>query len=89
MPSGHSAVLNGAYGSQDLQEAPIEGWRAILSIVLKSRKRPFYGPNRSVTSVGPAGGANGSTESFVNVDEMDVDRVEAMVEGVKKRGVSF
>lgn len=63
----------------------------MLSIVLKTRKRPFYGPNRSVTAVGPlaVGGANGSTESFVNVDDMEVDRVEAMVEGVKKRGVSF
>lgn len=85
LPSGHSAVLNGANGNGNgnLQETPIEGWRAMLSIVSKARKRPFYGTNRSVAT------ANGSSESFVNVDEMDVDRVEAMVEGVKKRGVSF
>ena len=91
MASGHSAVPNGANGNGNLQDVPIEGWRAMLSIVLKTRKRPFYGPNRSVTAVGPlaVGGANGSTESFVNVDDMEVDRVEAMVEGVKKRGVSF
>lgn len=93
MPSGHSAVLNGANGSGNgnLQDASIEGWRAMLSIVLKAKKRPFHGANRSVTAVGPVptGGANGSTESFVNIDEMEVDRVEVMVEGVKKRGVSF
>jgi hypothetical protein len=95
MPSGHSAVLNGANGngnaSANPQETPIEGWRAMLSIVLKARKRPSHGQNRSAAVVGPVavGGANGSTESFMNVDEMDVDRVEAMVEGVKKRGVSF
>ena len=80
--SGHSVVLNGADGNGSLQDASIEGWRAMLSIVLKAKKRPSYGVNRSV------GGANGSTESFMNVDEMEVDRVEAMVDGVKKRGVS-
>lgn len=86
--SGHSAILNGANGNGNLQEAVIEGWRAMLSIVLKAKKRPFYGANRSVVTVGSvgAGGANGSNESFVNVDNMEVDRVEAMVEGVKKRG---
>jgi hypothetical protein len=91
MPSGHSAVLNGANGNGSLQDVPIEGWRAMLSIVLKTRKRSFYGANRSAASVGSVNvcGTNGSTESFVNVDEMEVDRVEVMVEGVKKRGVSF
>lgn len=93
MPSGHSAVLNGASGNgnsnTNLPETPIEGWRAMLSIVLKARKRPSYGPNRSVTTFGTVafGTANGSAESFMNVDE--VDPVEAMVEGVKKRGVGF
>jgi hypothetical protein len=45
MPSGHSAVLNGANGTAggSLQDVPIEGWRAMLSIVLKARKRSFYG----------------------------------------------
>jgi hypothetical protein len=63
----------------------------MLSIVLKARKRSFYGAPRSVDTAGPvpAGGANGSAESFMNVDQEEVDRVEAMVEGVKKRGVSF
>lgn len=91
MPSGHSAVLNGANGNPNLEEASIEGWRAMLSIVLKTKKRPFYGPNRSATAVGPVAvdGANGSSKSFINVDEMEVDRVEVMVEGVKKRGVSL
>jgi len=96
MPSGHSAVLNGANGNANgtaggsPQDAPIEGWRAMLSIVLKARKRSFYGGGRSVAAAGDVapGGANGSTESFVTVDQMEVDRVEAMVEGVKKRGVS-
>lgn len=62
----------------------------MLSIVLKARKRSFYGAGRSGGSAGPVAphGANGSTESFVNVDE-EVDRVEVMVDGVKKRGVSF
>jgi len=62
----------------------------MLSIVLKARKRSFYKAERNVSaaeSVAPSG-ANGSTESFVTVDQMEVDRVEAMVEGVKKRGVS-
>jgi len=61
-----------------------------LSIVLKARKRSFYGGGRSVAATGNVvpGGANGSAESFVTVDHMEVDRVEAMVEGVKKRGVS-
>jgi len=94
MPSGHSAILNGANGNANgngvggLQEVPIEGWRAVLSIVLKARKRSFYGTARSVGPVGPvaSGGANGSAESFVNVDEMEVDHVEAMVEGIKKKG---
>lgn len=88
MPSGHSAVLNGANGNGNLQETPIEGWRALLSIVSKARKRSFYGSNKSAATAGPVlvDGANGSTESFVNVDDMEVDRVEAMVEGVKKRG---
>ena len=97
MPSGHSAVLNGANGNANgtaggsLQDSPIEGWRAMLSIVLKTRKRSFYGSGRSVAAAESvaSGGANGSAESFVTVDQMDVDRVEAMVEGVKKRGVSF
>ena len=94
MPSGHSAILNGASGNGNtgghLQDVPIEGWRAMLSIVLKARKRSFYGAGRSGGTAGPVApdGANGSTESFVNVDE-EVDRVEVMVEGVKKRGVSF
>ena len=94
MPSGHSAILNGASGNGNaggnLQDVPIEGWRAMLSIVLKARKRSFYGAGRSGGSAGPVApdGANGSTESFVNVDE-EVDRVEVMVDGVKKRGVSF
>jgi hypothetical protein len=62
----------------------------MLSIVLKARKRSFYGANRNVTTAGSVavGGANGSAESFANVDDMEVDRVEVMVEGVKKRGVS-
>ena len=97
MPSGHSAILNGANGNTNgsvggsLQDAPIEGWRALLSIVLKARKRSFYGAARNMgppEPVAPAE-ANSSTESFVNIDQMEVDRVEAMVEGVKKRGVSF
>ena len=77
-PSGHSAILNGANwnwngnAASNLQEVPIEGWRAVVSIVFKARKRPFYGPGRSV---GPAGsvapdGVNGSAESFVNVDHI-------------------
>jgi len=59
-----------------------------LSIVLKARKRSFYGSGRSVAATEPVtpGGANGSVESFVTVDHMEVDRVEAMVQGVKKRG---
>jgi len=91
MPSGHSAILNGASGNGNagggLQDVPIEGWRAMLSIVLKARKRSFYGTGRNMSTSGPVptGGVNGSTESFVNVDE-EVDRVEVMVEGVKKRG---
>ena len=95
MPSGHSAVLGGASGNGNAggnlqQDVPIEGWRAMLSIVLKARKRSFYGAGRSGGILGPVApdGVNGSTESFVNVDE-EVDRVEVMVEGVKKRGVSF
>ena len=88
--SGHSAVLNGANGNGNLQDAPTEGWRAMLSIVLKTRKRSFYGAGRNSAAAGSVavGGGNGSTESFVNVDDMEVDRVEVMVEGVKKRGVS-
>ena len=96
MPSGHSAVLNGANGNTNgtavgsSQDMPIEGWRAMLSIVLKARKRSFYKAERNVSAAEPVapGGVNGSTESFVTVDQMEVDRVEAMVEGVKKRGVS-
>ena len=94
MPSGHSAILNGANGNGNVggnpSDVPIDGWRAMLSIVLKARKRPFYGAGRNVSATGPAaaGGANGSTESFVDVDQ-EVDRVEAMIEGVKKRGVGF
>jgi len=93
MSSGHSAILNGASGngnvSGNLRDVPIEGWRAMLSIVLKARKRSFYGAGRNVGTAGPVapGGANGSTESFVDVEEED--RVEVMVEGVKKRGVCF
>ena len=90
MSSGHSAILNGANGNGNVggnsQDTPIEGWRAMLSIVLKARKRSFYG---AVRSAGPTGGVNGSNESFVNVDQEEVDRVEMMVEGVKKRGVSL
>ncbi|KAF9648759.1 zf-C3HC-domain-containing protein [Thelephora ganbajun] len=94
VPSGHSAITNSAHGNGNvsvggnLQDVPIEGWRAMLSIALKARKRPSYGTGRSVSTVGPvaAEGANGNAESFVNVDEMEVDRVEAMVERVKKRG---
>jgi hypothetical protein len=90
MPSGHSAILNGASGNGNgnvagnLQDVPVEGWRAVLSIVLKAKKRSFYGALRNVG----AAGANASAESFMDVDQ-EVDRVEAMVEGVKKRGVSF
>ena len=91
MPSGHNVVTNGSNGNGNLQDAPVEGWRAMLSIVLKVKKRPFHRANRSMTTVGPVvvSGANGSTESFMNVDDMEVDSVEAMVEGVKKKGVSF
>ena len=89
MPSGHSAILNGANGNGNAggnpQDVPIEGWRAMLSIVLKTRKRSFYGAGRNADT---ASGVDGSTESFVNVDP-EVDGVEAMVDGVKKRGVSF
>jgi len=94
MPSGHSAVLNGASGKASggtggsPQDAPIEGWRAMLSIVLKTRKRSFYGTGRNASGAMSvaSGGATGSNESFVTVDQMEVDPVEAMVEGVKKRG---
>jgi len=94
MPSGHSAILNGATengnAGGNLQGVPIEGWRAMLSIVLKARKRSFYGAGRNGSAAGLVvpDGVNGSTESFVNVDE-EMDRVEVMVEGVKKQGVSF
>jgi len=96
MPSGHSAVLNGASGNANgaaggsPQDGPVEGWRTMLSIVLKARKRSFYGGGRSVAAAGNVapGGANDSAKMFVTVDQMKVDRVEAMVEGVKKRGVS-
>ena len=94
MPSGHSAILNGANGNGNVGgnplDVPIDGWRAMLSIVLKARKRSFYGAGRNGSIAGPvaAGGVNGSTESFVDVDQ-EMDRVEVMVEGVKKRGVSF
>ena len=90
MPSGHSAILNGASGNGNggvagnLQDMPVEGWRAVLSIVLKAKKRSFYGAPRNGGGVG----VNDSAESFMVVDQ-EVDRVEAMVEGVKKRGVSF
>ena len=97
MPSGHSAVLNGASGKANgsvggnSQDSPIEGWRAMLSIVLRTRKRSFYGAGRNASGAASmaSGGATGSNESFVTVDQMEVDPVEAMVEGVKKRGVSF
>lgn len=62
-----------------------------MSIVLKARKRSFYGAGRNMSTVGSiaTGDMNGSAESFVDVDREEVDRVEVMVEGVKKRGVSF
>lgn len=87
---GHNAVLNGANGNGSLRGVPIEGWRALLSIVLKAKKRSFYGSSRSIATVGSVavGEADGSTESFANAHEMEADRVEVMVEGVKKRGVS-
>jgi len=92
MPSGHSVILNGADGNANggvgnTQDVPIEGWRAMLSIVLMARKRSFYA--RSMVTAGPAAaGVNGGTGLSANVDQMEVDRVEAMMEGVKKRGVS-
>jgi len=87
MPSGHSAVLNGANGSANgatdgnPQDAPVEGWRAtLLSIFPKARKRSFYGDGRSVAAAGDVApsGVNGRAESFVTPDQMEVDRFEAV-----------
>jgi Rsm1-like len=88
MPSRYSAVLNGAVtstgtplsGAPSGQDAPVEGWRAILSIVLKCRKRSI------VTRGGNFGAPTGSSISLPPED-VEVDRVEALVDGVKKRGV--
>ena len=90
MSSGHGANGNGNAGG-NLQDVPTDGWKAMLSIVLKARKRSFYGAGRNMSTVGSiaTGDMNGSAESFVDVDREEVDRVEVMVEGVKKRGVSF
>ena len=88
MPTGHSAVLNGANGSANgptdgnPQDPRVEGWRAtLLSIFLKARKRSFYGDGRSVAAAGDItpSGVNGRVESFVIVDQIEVDRFEAMV----------
>jgi len=56
-----------------VEDTPIEGWRAILSIVLKSKKRSNF--SRTASSTHPTEG-----------EDMEVDRVEAMVDGVKKSG---
>ena len=72
MLSGHIVVPNwvnrnmNAIVSGSLQGGAIEGWRAMPSIALKARKRPFNGDRRSTTgteAVTP-NEANGSTESF-------------------------
>jgi len=90
MPSGHSAILNGAItatgaplpGAPVGQDTPVEGWRAILSIILKCRKRTIGSRRTSSMAIRPVG-----SESSLPVEgEMDVDRVEAMVDGVKKQG---
>jgi len=78
-PSGHSAIMNGAVTSSgaplsSVENAPVEGWRAILSIILKSKKRSNF--SRHTSSTHPA-----------DDEDMEVDRVEAMVDGVKRTGV--
>ena len=52
-------------------------------VVIRKTSRSKTGRNADTAS-----GMDGSTESFANVDP-EVDRVEAIVEGVEKRGVSF
>jgi len=78
MPPGYSAVLNGTSGNTNgaaggsPQDAPVEGWRAMLSILLNTGKRLFYGGGQSMAAarhIAP-GGANSSAEPFVIDDQV-------------------
>lgn len=68
--------------------APIEGWRAVLTVALRYRMVQRHQSNRRARQ-GREGAVDGSFQ-IVDVDmDMDMDGVEAMLEGVKTRGVSF
>ena len=84
-PNGHQrSASTGANGAAALQaSAKMEGWRAVLSMVLRygAVQRQRLGLHR-VQSL-PAQDTLGAEES----GEMETGSVEAMVAGVKKRGV--
>ena len=74
----------------------MEGWRAVLMVVLRYRMGQWQRRKVSKGATEPAGGEpiSQGPASPVNSGEIDeeswleIDPVEAMVEGVKSRGVS-
>ncbi|KAI0319198.1 C3HC zinc finger-like-domain-containing protein [Amylostereum chailletii] len=87
----HATVVGSAIGGGT---AVLEGWRAVLAVVLRYRmgqKRKdslLKGVTDRMDRADAGGDGPGPTKNASNGEEadMDVDLVEAMVEGVKSRG---
>lgn len=72
------------------QPGAVEGWRAVLTVVLRHglARRQRLGRSASARRANSVAGTEGVATGQVPETPMDLDSVEAMVAGVKSRGVS-
>jgi hypothetical protein len=87
MSSSSLTQLNTANGA-------IEGWRAVLSVVLRngmgqrqrmSNARRYL--ERAEENVEPGSGSISASSAATEQERMDVDGIDSMMAGVKSRGV--
>jgi hypothetical protein len=80
------------------QSSVVEGWRAVLMVVLRYRMGRWQHRKASRSVTERANGEPNTTPQQENVETppetgeepwVEVDPVEAMIEGVKSRGVRF
>lgn len=82
---------NSSLTQVNAQPGAIEGWRAVLTVVLRhgSAQRHRFGRSRSLRGSAPQGPEAGDIGADWVDAAAEVSQVDDMVESVKTRGVSY
>jgi hypothetical protein len=92
-PVSHNRMSSSSLTQLNTANGAIEGWRAVLSVVLRngmgqrqrmSNARSYL--ERAEENVEPGSGSISASSAATEQERMDVDGIDSMMAGVKSRG---